>query len=68
MNISQLFPKHWSILHRDETVEEQRVERTVNKSFKLDGRMTRWIPYHFNKLWQIIMPKRLFWRQPDPKI
>lgn len=66
--ISRLFPKHWSITHKDETVQEQRVERKINKTFKLDGRKTRWIPFYFNKLWRKIRPRHLFIRESKPVV
>lgn len=60
---SVLFPQHWTISHRNETVQEQIVKRKVEHAYKLNGRKTRWIPYYFGKLWEIICPEHLFIRR-----
>jgi len=65
---STLFPQHWTISHRDESVQEQIVERKVEHRFDLDGRMTRWIPYRFIKLWKVICPQHLFDREDKIQI
>ena len=49
IDFSTWFPKRWSILHRENQQQEQRIKVEKETHFKLDGRKTRWIRYWFEK-------------------
>ena len=49
---STWLPKRWSILHRENQQQEQRVKQKKQTDFKLDGRKTRWIKYWFAKAYK----------------
>lgn len=47
--IGSWFPQIWSIFKRENQSEVQIVKQVKNRHLKLDGRMTRWIRYWFEK-------------------
>jgi len=54
MNIS-FIPKHWSISHRDEIVNERIVTHKTNKDYKIDKRKTRWNWWHIQKIMPMLI-------------
>jgi hypothetical protein len=52
MRIPGIMPDIWSILHREQQAQVKIVKTVKQKKYKLDGRMTRWIPYYFKKFYK----------------